>query len=131
MARVRSRGNKSTELRLAALLRKLGLKGWRRNFPLHGRPDFVFPKARVAVFVDGDFWHGHPTHGRLPKSNRAFWRNKIARNRARDQTVNRRLRAMGWSVARVWEHELRQKFIPRVATRLRKVLGRQLMKAGK
>jgi DNA mismatch endonuclease (patch repair protein) len=95
------------------------------------RPDFVFPKlthstgsglgtnGRVAVFVDGCFWHGCPIHGTKPKQNAAFWRRKIAANRARDRLVTRTLRAMGWRVLRVWEHELARKNERRLLKRLR------------
>ena len=76
---------------------------------LPGKPDFVFPKPRLAVFVDGCFWHGCPKHATWPKTNRAFWRKKIARNRARDREVGHALRRMGWRVIRVWEHGLRGK----------------------
>ncbi len=70
------------------------------------KPDFVFPKLRLAVFVDGCFWHGCPSHATWPKQNAAFWRKKILGNRARDRRVNRELCALGWRVVRVWEHEL-------------------------
>jgi len=87
MARVKSDGNKSTEMSLMALLREARITGWRRRYPLFGKPDFVFPKRRVAVFVDGYFWHGHPRKCRMPHANREYWMNKIARNVARDKPV--------------------------------------------
>jgi DNA mismatch endonuclease (patch repair protein) len=108
MARIRSHGNKDTELALLRLLRRQGLPGWRRLQPVFGRPDFVFPKARVAVFVDGCFWHGCPKHATVPASNRAFWKRKLTANRRRDRLVNRTLRRMGWRVVRIWEHDLRR-----------------------
>ena len=107
MGRIRGKGNRTTEGRLAALLRAEGIIGWRRHRPLPGRPDFAFPKLRVAIFVDGCFWHGCPRHGTLPRTNARFWREKIARNRERDREVNRELRHRGWRVVRIWEHELR------------------------
>ena len=70
------------------------------------RPDFIFRQARLAVFVDGCFWHGCPRHGTKPKSNAAFWRKKISRNQARDRLVTRTLRRAGWRVLRIWEHDL-------------------------
>jgi DNA mismatch endonuclease (patch repair protein) len=109
MARVRSHGNSSTELRLIRLLRRHRVTGWRRQYPLFGNPDFVFLRARLAVFVDGSFWHGHPKFCRLPASNRRYWLPKIQRNRARDRQVGRTLRIRGWRVVRIWEHELRAK----------------------
>jgi DNA mismatch endonuclease (patch repair protein) len=106
MGRIRSRGNKGTELVLAALFRNGGITGWRRNEKVFGKPDFVFRKARLAVFVDGCFWHACPKHCRRPRSRRRFWERKFARNQARDRRVNRRLRALGWRVLRIWEHDL-------------------------
>ena len=80
MAAIRSEGNKDTELKLASILRAHGIKGWHRHQPLPGKPDFVFLKQRVAVFVDGCFWHGCKKHSRLPKSNVAYWQAKLGRN---------------------------------------------------
>jgi DNA mismatch endonuclease, patch repair protein len=139
MSRIRSRGNKGTELALAALLRANKITGWRRQqtltvcsserqfahssaptrpspqLPVRAdsrrllrvRADFVFRKERVAVFVDGCFWHGCPRHATKPKGNAAFWRKKLAANKARDRRVNRALRRAGWRVLRLWEHELK------------------------
>ena len=106
MARVRSRGNEATELALARWFRREGITGWRRNQRVFGKPDFVFWKERVAVFVDGCFWHGCPRHGTMPKQNGSFWRAKLARNKARDRLVARTLRSDGWKVVRIWEHAL-------------------------
>jgi DNA mismatch endonuclease (patch repair protein) len=108
MSRIRSRGNKDTELALAKLLRRHGVKGWRRHQPIFGRPDFIFPRARLAVFVDGCFWHGCPKHETKPKNNRAFWRRKLAANKDRDRLVSRILRAYGWRVIRIWECALKK-----------------------
>ena len=136
MSRIRSRGNKETEVALARLLRANGIWGWRRHLEVriknaegrmkrtrvvgkpkngaHGvtrpsfrvRPDFVFARARLAVFVDGCFWHGCPRHGTRPKGNAAFWLKKISGNQARDARVNRALRRAHWRVLRIWEHDL-------------------------
>ena len=106
MSRIRGRDNKDTELVLAHLFRANRITGWRRHRPIFGRPDFVFSRLKVAVFVDGCFWHGCPKHGSRPKQNRKFWETKIARNRARDRKVTRVLRGKGWRVVRIWEHEL-------------------------
>jgi DNA mismatch endonuclease (patch repair protein) len=108
MARVHSHGNHSTELRLMLLFRTHGIVGWRRHIPLIGNPDFVFRKARVAVFVDGCFWHGCPRHARVPKSRVDFWLTKLAKNAERDRVVSRMLRSKGWKVIRIWECELSQ-----------------------
>src|SRR5438045_1371544 len=92
MAAIRGSGNKDTELRMIALFRAHGIMGWRRNAPLFGKPDFVFHHERVAVFVDGCFWHGCPRHATKPANNRAFWKTKLARNAERDREVTRTLR---------------------------------------
>ena len=129
MSRIRGGGNKDTELALAKLLRANGISGWRRHAlvrvasgkwqvtrkarasvlspvtrhpSLTVRPDFVFPKSRTAVFVDGCFWHGCPRHATQPANNRAFWRRKLAGNKTRDRLVNRALRRAGWRVVRIW-----------------------------
>jgi len=108
MSRIRSKGNEKTELRLAKLMRKAGIRGWRRHLPIPGRPDFAFRKQKVAVFVDGCFWHGCPRCFRLPKQNRAFWKAKIEGNRRRDRSVNGRLKRLGWKVIRIRECQLRK-----------------------
>lgn len=108
MSRVKGRGNRLTELRLIELFRSHSFVGWRRNARVFGRPDFVFPKLRVAVFVDGCFWHGCPTHGSVPASNRDFWSAKLERNKRRDRVVNTELKKRGWKPVRVWQHELRR-----------------------
>lgn len=107
MSRVRGKANRATELELIKLFHKHGIKGWRRNYPLFGKPDFVFPKERIAVFVDGEFWHGHPSRGQVPQTNTGFWAAKIERNRKRDRLVNRTLKAKNWIVVRIWQHQLR------------------------
>ena len=107
MSRIRSRGNKDTELALAKLFRQNKITGWRRNQPVFGKPDFIFRKVRLALFVDGCFWHGCPKHGTQPAGNRSFWKKKFARNQTRDRLVNHTLRRAGWRVLRIWEHTLR------------------------
>ena len=106
MQAIRGRGNRTTEIRLSVMLRAYGLRGWRRHAPLPGRPDFVWPHERVAVFVDGCFWHGCPKCYRPPSKNTAFWRAKLESNRHRDRRVSRQLRAQGWKVLRIWECRL-------------------------
>lgn len=155
MSRIRSRGNKDTELALAKLFRRNKITGWRRQIlirtspamaavaaPQRGeggkraadtshvtrhasltvRPDFIFPKVRLALFVDGCFWHGCPRHGTQPKGNAVFWRNKISRNQARDRLVTRTLRRAGWRVLRIWEHELTRKNEPRLLRRIQRAI---------
>src|SRR5579862_5643579 len=123
MARVRGRGNKATEMALAAFFRRHGIAGWRRHVQVFGNPDFVFAKSRVAVFVDGCFWHSCPKHASQPTSNQEFWTAKLARNKARDGLVTRRLRQSGWRVLRVWQHELSLNNEHRLLRRLRGSFG--------
>lgn len=133
MSRIRSRGNKDTELALATLLRRQGFTGWRRQIqirdsPRRGegvrvRPDFVFPKLRLMIFVDGCFWHACPLHATKPKGNAAFWHRKLVANKARDRRVNWALRRAGWRVLRIWEHELTKKQEARLVARLRRALS--------
>jgi DNA mismatch endonuclease (patch repair protein) len=109
MSRIRSRGNKATEVALARLLRKNKISGWRRHLHMFGKPGFVFPKAGLVVFVDGCLWHGCPRCYRGPKSNRAFWWRKLAANKNRDRLVSRILRAYHWQVVRIWECDLQKR----------------------
>lgn len=106
MSRIRGRGNRTTELAMMKLFRRHGITGWRRNQPVFGKPDFIFHKKRVALFVDGCFWHDCPRHGHRPKSNREFWRRKLDKNRKRDRRVSMELKRSGWKVVRFWEHQL-------------------------
>ena len=145
MSRIRSRGNKDTELAPARLLRANGISGWRRHVqvrivdcglrsstsprpsPQRGegvrvRPDFVFPKFKLAVFVDGCFWHGCPKHATKPANNRAFWKKKLAGYKTRDRVVNRTLRRSGWRVVRIWECDL-AKHPEACVRRIRRALG--------
>ena len=107
MGRVRSRGNRATELRLVSIFREHKITGWRRRAKVFGNPDFVFRPARLAVFVDGCFWHGCPVHGSIPANNQEFWAMKLDRNRRRDQIVMETLSGKGWRILRIWQHELR------------------------
>lgn len=123
MAAVKSRGNRSTEARMVRLLRENALSGWRRHLPLPGTPDFSWPKQKLAVFVDGCFWHGCPHCDKASKSNIDYWRVKVATNKKRDARMNAALRARGWTVIRIWECRLAKKPSQCVA-RIRKVVER-------
>lgn len=123
MSRIRGHGNRDTELALINLMRKNRVTGWRRKLRVYGKPDFVFPKQRIAVFVDGCFWHGCPVHGTQPGTNASFWTDKIARNKTRDRKVNRMLRDDGWKVLRIWEHDLRRKTQHKCLRRLTSALA--------
>lgn len=108
MRSVKGSGNKTTELRLRMALVRAGFAGWTmRPKNVLGRPDFYFEAEKMAVFVDGCFWHGCPLCGHFPRSNASFWRAKIVSNRARDARMTARLGAAGVGVIRFWEHELR------------------------
>jgi DNA mismatch endonuclease (patch repair protein) len=134
MAKVRGRGNLTTEQALAKVFRAEGWSGWRRQGKVGGRvaagtrfrvrPDFVFAARRLVVFVDGCFWHGCPQHGTRPRGNAAFWRAKFRRNQARDRRDTRRLGRAGWKVLRLWEHELKPKARSALLAKLRDVFAR-------
>lgn len=122
MSRIRGGGNRDTELALIRILRANHISGWRRNQRVFGSPDFVFPKRKVAVFVDGCFWHCCPKHCNFPVSNEQFWLRKLSGNKRRDRLVNRTLRGLGWKVIRIWEHELLQRSESQLVRRIQGVL---------
>jgi DNA mismatch endonuclease (patch repair protein) len=104
MQAIRSRGNRSTEWRLRATLVQHAIRGWNlhpRN--VLGVPDFYFRSERLAVFVDGCFWHSCPRCGHMPKSNTEYWQKKITGNRKRDRRITKELRKTGYKVIRIWE----------------------------
>jgi DNA mismatch endonuclease (patch repair protein) len=107
MQNIRQR-HTSAERSLRSALWALGSRGYRlqtRLLPGHPRTaDLAFSRAKVAVYVDGCFWHGCPTHGTQAKANSRWWRLKIQKNKARDEDTNRQLVAAGWTVIRIWEH---------------------------
>ena len=110
MSSNKSRGTRSTETRFRFLLVRAGVRGWKMGHDLGrlGHPDIVFPRKRLAVFLDGCFWHGCRHCRSIPEANRKFWLTKLRRNKNRDRVVSSRLRAAGWKVIRIWEHELRE-----------------------
>jgi DNA mismatch endonuclease (patch repair protein) len=113
--------NTGAEALFFQALRDAGLKGYSRHPKgILGHPDAIFRKQRVAVFVDGCFWHGCPRHLRRPAANAAYWQQKIDGNVLRDRRNRAALRRLGWSVIRAWEHELKQP--SRVVERLRRAL---------
>lgn len=111
----------SAELRIRKVLFAKGLR-YRVDYPVLTKPrrraDIAFIRAKIAVFVDGCFWHGCPKHGTWPKANADFWREKIKTNKNRDQDTNRRLEAKGWLVIRVWEHEAPKEAADKIAAAL-------------
>jgi DNA mismatch endonuclease, patch repair protein len=107
MSRIRGRGNRSTERRMAAMLRARGISGWqmhRKDVP--GRPDFFFEESGIALFIDGCFWHACPKCSTMPSQNGGFWSQKLTKNVQRDNRVRRRLNRSGIKVVRLWEHDL-------------------------
>lgn len=134
-----NRGRTNPELKLAKALwaeglRYLTIDGFVRRYGLKlpGKPDLIFTAQRVVVFLDGCFWHGCPACRGIPLHSGEFWRSKIERNRVRDQRVDQELGAQGWTVVRVWEHEVssRQKLTD-VASRLRRQLRKHVTEEGK
>ena len=123
MSRIRGKGNKDTEVALAKLFRANGISGWRRHYAIAGKPDFAFPMHKLAVFVDGCFWHDCPQHATQPKGNKKFWQTKLDANKARDRKVNRLLRSSGWRVLRIWEHDLNKSRQPGTVRRVLRVLA--------
>jgi DNA mismatch endonuclease (patch repair protein) len=119
MRSVRSKGNKSTELKLIEIFHELGITGWRRGYPVKGHPDFVFLNKKTAVFVDGCFWHGHDCRNTRPKDNEEFWTKKRQRNIQRDAEVTFIFEARGWTVLRIWECELKKKNRAKLIDKLR------------
>ena len=107
MAAIKSKGNKTTEKKFEYLLKNAGITGWRRNYKIIGTPDFVFPRKKLALFIDGCFWHGCRKCYISPKSNKKFWKNKIKDNINHDKRVNRQLKDSGWKVVRIKEHALK------------------------
>jgi len=118
MKSVRRSGTKAEEL-LRKALTEMGVKKYQvdtRPLPNSSRrADILFPNERVAVFVDGCFWHGCPVHGTHAKANAEFWDQKIKANKCRDKDTNRKLKKSGWSVLRVWEHENSEGAAKRIA----------------
>jgi len=100
-----------------------GLKGFRNGQKTEGRPDFIFPKQKIAIFLDGCFWHGCPRCYSEPKTNKKFWRDKFISNKKRDTKVNLLLRKKGWKIKRFWEHRVK-KDPERCILSLKKILER-------
>jgi len=126
MSRVRGRDT-GLERMVRSALHRRGLRFKKHVRDLPGQPDIVFARAKVAVFIDGDFWHGYRFPVWEPKIP-AFWQKKIAGNRARDRRNFRRLRGMGWTVIRVWQHASRRNLtavIERIAQTARSARGRR------
>src|SRR5690554_4823636 len=122
MSRVRGQKNAATELKMIEVFRRYKISGWRRGLTLFGKPDFVFPAQKLALFVDGCFWHACPIHGSLPNQNSDFWNEKLKRNVSRDRLVGMVLRKSGWRVLRIWQHDLKGDNFPYVARKVKRSL---------
>ena len=118
MAAVKGKHNRTTEIQFRMALVRGGVSGWVTHTSLPGKPDVYFPKARIAIFLDGCFWHGCGRCGHVPKTNNLFWKTKIARNQDRDRRNLRLLRKEGIYVIRAWEHSLND------ANQLQRILRR-------
>ena len=123
MKAVKSRNAKTTELKMLQVFNDLHIIGWRRTYPLVGKPDFVFPKKRIALFVDGCFWHGHDCRNVTPKENSDFWEKKRRYNKSHDEEVTKILTIKGWVVIRIWECELKKKNKEILITKLAELLN--------
>lgn len=108
MSKVRSKKNKSTELKLIQIFKEKNIHGWRRNYNVKGHPDFVFLEKRIAIFVDGCFWHGHDCRNTRPKDNEEYWTKKRERNMKHDREITEYFENRGWMVIRIWECELKK-----------------------
>lgn len=108
MGKIRSKGNKSTEVKFRFALVQAGIKGWVLHpKEIFGKPDFYFSKKKIAVFLDGCFWHGCPKCGHIPKTRTEYWKEKIKRNKQRDKKTNKELKGENITVLRFWEHEIK------------------------
>lgn len=120
MSRIKGKDTKP-EIQLRKLLYKKEIRGYRIHYKLPGKPDLVFPKYKLAVFVDGCFWHKCPKCFKTPETNKDFWMAKINKNAQRDKKINKILKKKGWTILRFWEHNLKRKGIK---TCLNKILNK-------
>ncbi len=118
MRAVKSKNPKSTELALIKLFKENHITGWRHNYNVKGHPDFVFLKKRIAIFVDGCFWHGHDCRNTRPADNAEYWAKKRTRNMQHDKEITQLFERRGWTVIRIWECELRKKNIAQTLQRI-------------
>ena len=122
MSKVRSNNNKSTELALIKLFKENNITGWKRNHPVKGHPDFVFLDKKIAVFVDGCFWHGHDCRNTRPDDHQEYWKKKRERNIQHDRDVTALFESRGWTVVRIWECELKKANVEQCRQRLNQLL---------
>lgn len=122
MQKVRSKNNKSTELKVIDLFKQNNITGWRRNYKVKGHPDFVFLNKKVAIFVDGCFWHGHDCRNTRPSDNAEYWKNKRERNISHDKQITNLFESRNWTVLRIWECELKKSNQQQTLDRILKAL---------
>lgn len=122
MRSVKSKNTKSTELTMIKLFRENHITGWRHNYNVKGHPDFVFLNKKVAIFVDGCFWHGHDCRNTRPSENSEYWAKKRERNVRHDKEINVLFEKRGWTVLRIWECELKKKNQANTLKRIKSVL---------
>lgn len=113
------------EIAIRKLLYEMGYR-YRKNYKkLPGKPDMVITASKLAIFVDACFWHGCPKHGKLPTSNRKFWREKIGNNKKRDRAINILLKKMGYKVLRIWEHQIKSENTEKLGKKISKMANRK------
>lgn len=123
MQKVRSKNNKSTELKLIDLFKQNNITGWRRNYKVKGHPDFVFLNKKIAIFVDGCFWHGHDCRNTRPSDNAEYWDKKRERNTLHDKQITDLFENRDWTVLRIWECELKKSNQQQTLERILKALN--------
>jgi DNA mismatch endonuclease (patch repair protein) len=119
-----TRRDTKPELDLRRALQRIGLRFWKNRRPIHGlrcEADIVFPRLRLAIFVDGCFWHGCSEHKSLPLANADWWQAKLSRNVTRDHENNELLLGAGWTVVRLWEHESIEDMVSRVTDAIKAI----------
>ena len=125
MRSVKSKNTKSTELALIQIFKENHITGWRHSYDVKGHPDFVFLDKRVAIFVDGCFWHGHDCRNTRPSDHAEYWAKKRERNMRHDREVTEMFEKRGWTVLRIWECELKKKNLPETTERILKIVNAQ------
>lgn len=123
MSKVHSKNNRSTELMLIQFFKENNIVGWKRNYPVKGHPDFVFLDKKIAIFVDGCFWHGHDCRNTRPSDNADYWTKKRERNMKHDKEITALFERRGWIVIRIWECELKKKNREKLILRLKTEFG--------
>ena len=123
MRAVKGKNTKSTELTMIALFKEYHITGWRHSYEVKGHPDFVFLDKRIAIFVDGCFWHGHDCRNTRPSDNAEYWAKKRERNIRHDREITDRFEKRGWMVIRIWECELKKKNLHQTIEKLLNILN--------